>query len=64
MRCREGLGVRPGVGREEGPEEREGPLLPFSVQFLEDFAFAAALGGGSVYLYLEILGFRSSLYRL
>lgn len=62
MRCREGLWVRPGVGREEGPEEREGPLLPFSVQFSEDFA--AALGGGRVYLYLEILGFRSSLYRL
>lgn len=37
-------GVRPGVGREEGPEEREGPRLPSSVQFLEDFA--ATLGGG------------------
>lgn len=44
MRCREGLGVRPGVGREEGPEEREGPHLPFPVQFLEDFA--GTLGGG------------------
>lgn len=32
------------MGREEGPEEREGPHLPFSVHFLEDFA--AAFGGG------------------
>lgn len=29
MRYREGLGARPGVGREEGPEEQGGALPPF-----------------------------------
>lgn len=29
MRYREGLGARPGVGREEGPEEKGGASPPF-----------------------------------
>lgn len=29
MRYREGLGARPGVGREEGPEEQGGASPPF-----------------------------------